>query len=67
MNPQHAPWRVPHRVLFHDVPCKFCYRSVCPERHHACLRRVPPERVVGAVDELLEADTDTTTIRRSSG
>ena len=34
-NPQHTPWRVPHRVLFHDVLCKFCYRSVCPEGHHA--------------------------------
>ncbi len=20
-NPQHTPWGVPHRVLFHDVPC----------------------------------------------
>ena len=58
-NPQHTPWRVAHRVLFHDVPCKFCYRSVCPEGHHACLRRVPPERVVAAVDELLASRTGT--------
>src|SRR5690606_30752619 len=33
-NPQHTPWMVPHRVLFHDVPCKYCYRSVCPRAHH---------------------------------
>src|SRR5262249_30836622 len=33
-NPQHRPWGVPQRVLFHDVPCKFCYKSVCPEGHH---------------------------------
>ncbi len=39
-NPQHTPWAVPSRVLFHDVPCKFCYRSVCPELHHDCLRKV---------------------------
>ena len=38
-NPQHTPWGVPSRVLFHDVPCKFCYKSVCPERHHDCLAR----------------------------
>src|SRR5690606_12833385 len=52
-NPQHAPWMVPHRLLYHDVPCKYCYRSVCPERHHDCLRKVPPEAVCGAVLELL--------------
>jgi lipopolysaccharide heptosyltransferase II len=53
-NPQHTPWSVAHRVLFHDVPCKYCYKSVCPEGHHDCLRRVPPESVVAATLELLE-------------
>lgn len=53
-NPQHAPWRVPHRVLFHDVPCRFCYRSLCPQGHHACLRQLDPERVANAARELLE-------------
>jgi lipopolysaccharide heptosyltransferase II len=52
-NPQHTPWGVPSRVLFHDVPCRFCYRSECPEGHHACLRLVEPERVAGAVADLL--------------
>jgi len=51
-NPQHTPWRVPHRLLFHDVPCKFCYKSVCPEGHHHCLRLVPPEAIVRAVGEV---------------
>jgi lipopolysaccharide heptosyltransferase II len=51
-NPQHTPWRVPHRVLFHDVPCKYCYKSVCPEGHHDCLRRVEPEAVVQAALDL---------------
>ena len=37
-NPQHTPWGVPNRVLNHDVPCKYCYKSVCPEGHHHCLR-----------------------------
>jgi len=52
-NPQHTPWMVPHRVLFHDVPCKYCYRSVCPRAHHNCLRLVAPERVCDAVTGLL--------------
>jgi lipopolysaccharide heptosyltransferase II len=52
-NPQHTPWGVPHRVLFHDVPCKYCYRSVCPEGHHDCLRRVPPKAVAEAALSLL--------------
>lgn len=52
-NPQHTPWGVPSRVLSHDVPCKFCYRSICPEGHHDCLRRVSPDAVAEAADELL--------------
>ncbi len=51
-NPQHTPWEVPHRVLFHDVPCKWCYKSVCPQGHHDCLRLVTPEAVVAAAREL---------------
>jgi lipopolysaccharide heptosyltransferase II len=53
-NPQHTPWKVPHRTLYHDVPCKFCYKSVCPLGHHHCLQLVPPEAVVGAALDLLE-------------
>jgi ADP-heptose:LPS heptosyltransferase len=52
-NPQHTPWGVPSRVLNHDVPCKYCYKSVCPEGHHDCLRLVAPGRVVAAAVELL--------------
>jgi lipopolysaccharide heptosyltransferase II len=52
-NPQHTPWAVPSRVLSHDVPCKYCYKSVCPEGHHDCLRRVPPRAVAAAAVELL--------------
>ncbi len=51
-NPQHTPWGVPNRVLNHDVPCKYCYKSVCPEGHHHCLTLVPPEAVVEAVRAL---------------
>jgi lipopolysaccharide heptosyltransferase II len=51
-NPQHAPWRVPHRLLSHDVPCKFCYKSVCPEGHHKCLVLVDPEDAAQGAREL---------------
>jgi lipopolysaccharide heptosyltransferase II len=52
-NPQHTPWQVPSRVLFHDVPCKNCFKSICPEGHHDCLARVSSEAVVSAALELL--------------
>lgn len=57
-NLQHTPWRVPSRVLYRDVPCRCCYRSVCPEGHHACLEGVSPERVVEAACELLAASKE---------
>lgn len=53
-NPQHTPWGVPHRVVFHDVDCKYCYKSVCPRGHHACLRGVAPATVVAAALALYE-------------
>lgn len=56
-NPQHTPWRVPCKVLFEDVPCRFCYKSVCPEGHHRCLRGISPEAVVRAADDLLGRTT----------
>jgi lipopolysaccharide heptosyltransferase II len=52
-NPQHAPWQVEHRVLFHDVPCRYCYQSICPEVHNNCLRGVAPAAVAAAALELL--------------
>lgn len=54
-NPQHTPWQVDNRVLFHDVPCRFCYKSICPQGHHACLSMLEPERVVAAAVSLLGA------------
>ena len=52
-NPQHTPWQVPSQVLFRDVPCRFCQKSVCPEQHHACLRGVSPEEVATAAISLM--------------
>jgi lipopolysaccharide heptosyltransferase II len=51
-NPQHTPWGVRSRVLFQDVDCRYCYKSVCPEGHHHCLTGVAPETVVSATLEL---------------
>lgn len=47
-NVQHTPWLVPHRVLYHDVPCRLCYKSICPMGHHDCLRLVAPSAVADA-------------------
>jgi ADP-heptose:LPS heptosyltransferase len=48
---QWGPWRVPHRQLFHEVPCRLCYHRVCPY-HHECLD-IAPDEVVAATRELL--------------
>ena len=64
-NPQHTPWQVAQRVLFHDVPCRFCYRSVCPQGHHACLRNVDPAAVAAAASALL-ARHEATVERRTA-
>jgi lipopolysaccharide heptosyltransferase II len=52
-NPQHIPWKAPARVLNHDVPCRNCLRSRCPQGHHLCLRGVPVEAVVDAAVDFL--------------
>ncbi|WP_343628266.1 glycosyltransferase family 9 protein [Roseateles sp.] len=54
-NPQHTPWRVESRVLSHDVPCRNCQKSVCPQGHHDCLRRITPAEVAAAAWDLLRA------------
>jgi hypothetical protein len=58
-NPQHTPWAVPHRVLFRDVPCKHCHKSVCPEGHGHCLTLVEPAEVVQAALALLDGAAST--------
>jgi ADP-heptose:LPS heptosyltransferase len=68
-HPQHTPWHVRSRVLFHDVPCRFCYRGTCGQGHHACLDGVAPGRVADAVRELLDTGQSpgTAAARASSG
>jgi ADP-heptose:LPS heptosyltransferase len=55
-NLQHMPWCAPARVLRHDVPCRNCYRSVCPEGHHDCLRQITPDELVRAAREMFQPD-----------
>jgi ADP-heptose:LPS heptosyltransferase len=50
---QWGPWRVPHRMLWHDVPCRICYSRICPTTHE-CLRLVSPATIVAAAGELIE-------------
>lgn len=52
-NPQHTPWRARARVLNHDVPCRHCLKSICPQGHHDCLMKVEPGEVAEAALELL--------------
>ncbi len=52
-NPQHTPWMVANRTLSFDVPCKNCYRSICPKGHNDCLRRITPLQVADAACELM--------------
>lgn len=57
-NPQHTPWAVPARVLNHDVPCRNCLKSVCPQGHHDCLLQVPPQAVAEATLQIASRATD---------
>jgi len=46
------PWRVPHELLFVDVPCAGCRARVCPVAGHPCLGGVAVADVTAAVERL---------------
>jgi ADP-heptose:LPS heptosyltransferase len=46
------PWKVPHELLYVDVPCADCRARVCPVDGHPCLDDVAVEDVVAAVERL---------------
>jgi ADP-heptose:LPS heptosyltransferase len=54
---QWGPWHVPHRQMYHDVPCRICYSRICPYQHE-CLRLVSPGMVLDAAAELLTEARD---------
>jgi ADP-heptose:LPS heptosyltransferase len=49
---QWGPWKVAHRQLYLDVPCRICYSRICPYDQQ-CLRGVTPDTVADAVRGLL--------------
>jgi ADP-heptose:LPS heptosyltransferase len=53
-NPQHTPWKGNSKSLYYDVPCKNCFKSICPMGHHNCLRLVEPMEVAIAAREFLD-------------
>lgn len=53
-NPQHTPWDTPQRVVFQDVPCRWCYKSRCPEVHHRCMTGIDAQTVVEHALDLLQ-------------
>jgi ADP-heptose:LPS heptosyltransferase len=46
------PWRVPHQLLFVDVPCAGCRARECPVPGHPCVDDVTPADVLAALDRL---------------
>jgi ADP-heptose:LPS heptosyltransferase len=46
------PWKVPHELLFRDVPCAGCRAKVCPVEGHPCLGEVPVAEALAAVERL---------------
>jgi ADP-heptose:LPS heptosyltransferase len=46
------PWRVPHELLYLDVPCAGCRARACPVPGHPCLGGVTVDDVVAAVERL---------------
>jgi lipopolysaccharide heptosyltransferase II len=64
-NPQHIPWSVPSRVLYHDVGCKYCYKSVCPHGHNDCLRLLSPSEVLSAISDLIRETRSTERVQYS--
>jgi len=46
------PWKVPHELLYVDVPCAGCRARTCPVPGHPCLRGVAPQAVARAVERL---------------
>jgi ADP-heptose:LPS heptosyltransferase len=56
---QWGPWRVPHRQLYHPVPCRLCYSRICPYGQE-CLTLVSPAEVVAACCQLLSGSSSVT-------
>jgi lipopolysaccharide heptosyltransferase II len=56
-NPQHTPWMVQHETLFHDVSCRYCYKSICPQGTNACLNNIDPLTILNSARNLLKGNS----------
>lgn len=43
------------RIVRLDLDCQPCMKRVCPLKHHDCMRKLEPDRVLEVVEELLHA------------
>ncbi|TCJ16836.1 glycosyltransferase family 9 protein [Rubrobacter taiwanensis] len=46
------PWRVPHALLYRDVPCAGCRARRCPVEGHPCLSGVTAGEVLKSIERL---------------
>jgi ADP-heptose:LPS heptosyltransferase len=58
------PWRVPHELLYRDVPCAGCRARVCPVEGHPCLSGVSVEDVRAALERLAPVGAEQTGVAR---
>lgn len=49
---QWGPWQTSHRILNHDIPCRMCYRRICPYNQE-CISSVSAQEVLAAARDLL--------------
>ena len=47
------PWRVPHVLVYEDVPCADCRARVCPVEGHPCMSAISVADVLEACRELI--------------
>lgn len=45
------------KILATDINCRPCFQRECPLKHHLCMVELSPERVLAAMDELLQEHT----------
>ena len=51
-----TPYGVEHEILEADVYCRPCSPhgpKICPMKHHECMLKIPPEKVLEAINKLL--------------
>lgn len=53
------PWKVPHELVYVDVPCAGCRARRCPVAGHPCLEGVEVADVVAAVERVAAAGVPT--------